>query len=545
MPGAHSIAGPYLASRRAFSPRRPERFNFVRDFMAANAAGNGAGTALRWTSAEAADESVSFAELLQRANEAAAFLASHGLKRGDIALLVLSREQAWWEIILGCLQLGVVISPGTTQLMKKDFAYRLAATKAAALITNAACAARAQEAFDDLSWRGERIIVDADREGWTRYQRAGLAPYTDYADTAAADEALIYFTSGTTGNPKMTVHGCAYPLGHETTGKFWLRAGPGDLVWNVSDTGWAKGAWSSLFAPWICGAGVFALHADVVDPARVLDALEKYPVSILCAPPTAYRMLVKQPLAERKFHSLRHCVSAGEPLNPEVIGVWREATGLQICEGYGQTETAILCGVFDGMEVKPGSMGLPAPGVDLDVIDEAGRRLDANTEGDVAVSLEPAPQGLFLAYRDDPERTEATRRGEWYMTGDRAIRDDDGYFWFVGRSDDVIISSGYRIGPFEVESALIEHPSVVESAVVASPDETRGEVVKAFIVLAKGYSASDALARELQDHVKQTTAPYKYPRKIEFVESLPKTISGKIIRKELRDREWRGKRGDG
>ncbi len=309
--------------------------------------------------------------------------------------------------------------------------------------------------------------------------------------------------------------------------------------------GWAKGAWSSLFAPWLSGAGIFALHADAVDPARVLDALEKYPVTVLCAPPTAYRMLVKQPIHGRKFAKLKHCVSAGEPLNPEVIEVWREKTGHQICEGYGQTETVILCGVFEGMVVKPGSMGLPAPGVDLDVIDDNGKCLSANIEGDVAVRLDPAPQGLFLGYKDDPERTKATRRGKWYLTGDRAFRDEDGYFWFVGRGDDVIISAGYRIGPFEVESALIEHPAVAESAVVSSPDETRGEVVKAFVVLVKGAEGSDALARELQDHVKRVTAPYKYPRLIEFVESLPKTISGKIIRKELREREWKGRGAHG
>jgi acyl-coenzyme A synthetase/AMP-(fatty) acid ligase len=255
-------------------------------------------------------------------------------------------------------------------------------------------------------------------------------------------------------------------------------------------------------------------------------------------------MLVKLPLELRKFARLKHCVSAGEPLNPEVIEQWREKTGLQICEGYGQTETTILCGVFDGMPVKAGSMGLPAPGVDLDIINDAGERLAANVEGDVAVSLDPAPQGLFLEYKNDAERTEATRRGPWYLTGDRAIRDEDGYFWFVGRGDDVIISAGYRIGPFEVESALIEHRAVAESAVVASPDDTRGEVVKAFVVLVQGVSGSDALARELQDHVKRVTAPYKYPRKIEFVDNLPKTISGKIIRKELREREWKGKGSD-
>lgn len=540
-----SIASAYLSSRRAFEWRRPERFNFVRDVIAARARDDGAATALHWTTAEGDERIISFAELSERVGKAAAFLSSLGLKRGDIALLVLSRELPWWEIVLGCLQLGVVVSPGTTQLMKKDFAYRLDATKAAALITNSDCAPRADEAIAGNRWAGRRILVGAERAGWLRYDADAMAPARDFADTAATDEALLYFTSGTTGNPKMTVHGCAYPLGHETTGKFWLRAGPGDLVFNVSDTGWAKGAWSSLFAPWLAGAGIFALHADAVDPSRVLGALEKYPVTILCAPPTAYRMLVKQPLEGRKFAKLRHCVSAGEPLNPEVIDVWRRATGFQICEGYGQTETTILCGVFDGMTAKPGSMGLPAPGVDLDVIDENGGRVAPDVEGDVAVFLDPPPQGLFLGYRNDAERTNATRRQNWYLTGDRAFRDRDGYFWFVGRGDDVIISAGYRIGPFEVESALIEHPSVAESAVVASPDETRGEVVKAFIVLAKGATPSDALARELQEHVKRVTAPYKYPRLIEFVESLPKTISGKIIRKELREREWKGRGGHG
>lgn len=536
-----STADAYLARRSAFEWRRPQRFNFVRDIFCAQARDHANLTALYWTSSDGHEEILSFSDLLLRANRAAGFLHALGLRRGDSVLLVLSREQAWWEIILGCLQLGVIVSPGTTQLMKKDFSYRMNATGAAAIITNAPCAIRAEEAIAETAWSGKQIIVDDDRPGWTRYDATRSAPFENYADTRAEDEALWYFTSGTTGNPKMTVHGCAYPLGHESTGKFWLRADPGDLIWNVSDTGWAKGAWSSLFAPWLCGAGIFALHADAVDPVRVLDGLEKYPVTVLCAPPTAYRMLVKLPLEQRTFAGLRHCVSAGEPLNPEVIDQWREKTGHQICEGYGQTETTILCGVFDGMPIKPGSMGLPAPGVDLDVVGDEGTRLPVNTEGDVAVSLDPAPQGLFLEYKNDPERTEATRRGAWYLTGDRAYRDEDGYFWFVGRGDDVIISAGYRIGPFEVESALIEHKAVAESAVVSSPDETRGEVVKAFVVLAKGVAGSDALARELQDHVKRVTAPYKYPRKIEFVDSLPKTISGKIIRKELREREWKGK----
>jgi medium-chain acyl-CoA synthetase len=532
----------YRAAAAAFRPRRADRFNFVRDVIHPLAAQRPDAAALYWTAAGGDADIAGFAALAARAGRAAAHLAAAGVKRGDIVLLILSREKAWWDFVLGALQIGAVVSPGTTQLMKKDIAYRLQATKARAVVTNAALALRLEEAAAQTGWRGARIIAEGTRAGWEAYESFDGAPLTACADTASADEALLYFTSGTTGDPKMTAHGCGYPLGHEATGRFWLRAGEDDLVWNISDTGWAKGAWSSLFAPWLCGAGVFALHADAVDPQRVLDWLARFPVTVLCAPPTAYRMLVKLPLDGLRFNALKHCVSAGEPLNPEVIDVWESKTGFQICEGYGQTETTILCGVFEGMEAKPGSMGLPAPGVDLDVIDAEGVRLPADVEGDVAVALKPErPAGLFLGYRDDPERTAATRRGDWYLTGDRAYRDADGYFWFVGRGDDVIISAGYRIGPFEVESALIEHPAVAESAVVASPDETRGEVVKAFVVLAKGHAPSAALAAELQAHVKRVTAPYKYPRKIEFVTGLPKTISGKIIRKELRAREWAGK----
>jgi medium-chain acyl-CoA synthetase len=539
---AAGIADGYRAAAAAFRPRRADRFNFVRDVIHPTAERRPDAAALYWTSATGETDVIGFAQLKARAGRAAAFLSAVGVKRGDIVLLILSRERAWWDFMLGAIQIGAIVSPGTTQLMKKDIAYRLKATNARAIIANGALAERADAAAEETGWRGARIIAEGARDGWLPYAGFDDAPIDVCADTAGTDEALLYFTSGTTGEPKMTAHGCAYPLGHEATGRFWLRAEEGDLVWNVSDTGWAKGAWSSLFAPWLCGAGVFALHADAVDPARVLASLSHYPVTVLCAPPTAYRMLVKQPLDGARFKALKHCVSAGEPLNPEVIDVWKDKTGFQICEGYGQTETTILCGVFEGMAAKPGSMGLPAPGVDLDVIDEKGARVPPETEGDVAVRVAPErPAGLFLGYRGDAERTAATRRGDWYLTGDRAFRDADGYFWFVGRGDDVIISAGYRIGPFEVESALIEHPAVAESAVVASPDDTRGEVVKAFVVLAKGYEPGDALASELQNHVKRVTAPYKYPRKIEFVTSLPKTISGKIIRKELRAKEWAGK----
>jgi acetyl-CoA synthetase/medium-chain acyl-CoA synthetase len=337
----------------------------------------------------------------------------------------------------------------------------------------------------------------------------------------------------------MTVHTQAsYGIAHTTTGKFWLDQKPGDLHWNITDTGWAKAAWSSYFGPLICGSCVFVDDTDF-NPQHTLELLQRYPITTMCGAPTIYRMLVQQDLSGFKPASLRHCVAAGEPLNPEVIDRWREATGITVRDGYGQTETVLLCGNFPGMDIKEGSMGKPSPGFDLAVIDLSGAIVAANEEGDIAVRVKPRrPVGLFKEYRNAVTATRGAFRGDWYITGDRAFVDEDGYFWFVGRSDDVIITSGYRIGPFEVESILLEHDAVVESAVVSSPDETRGEVVKAFIVLSAGYEPGDELRAELQQHVKSITAPYKYPRKIEFVESLPKTVSGKIRRKELRDREW-------
>ncbi len=534
----------YLKKRAQFSWDRPQKYNFVRDCLAQWAASQPDATALYWTDAEGAQYRRSFAQLHEDAARAAAVLSGLGVKRGETVLIILSREQPWWELVLGCIQIGAMLSPGTIQLTPKDIAYRLGAAKARAIITNAELSSKVDEAAEKCGWTGVKLCIDdIDTDDWHSYPqlRSEITPLRECADTLCDEPSLCYFTSGTTGNPKLTIHRQDYPLGHKATGSFWLDAKPGALIWNLSDTGWAKAAWSSLFAPWLCGAGVFAFHGGAFDAEDTLATLENYPITALCAPPTVYRILVQQQLTDKKFHSLRRCVSAGEPLNPEVIEIWRDQTGMQIYEGYGQTETVLLCGNFDGMDVKSGSMGLPAPGIDLQVIDDNGAPLAANIEGDIAVNIAPAnkPAGMFLGYKDDHDRTKSVYRGEWYLTGDRACRDEDGYFWFVGRSDDVILSSGYRIGPFEVESALFEHPAVVESAVVASPDKTRGEVVKAFVVLAAGRQPSETLAKELQDFVKANTAPYKYPRKVEFVSELPKTISGKIRRKELKEREWR------
>ncbi|KAG9466560.1 hypothetical protein GDO78_016413 [Eleutherodactylus coqui] len=388
------------------------------------------------------------------------------------------------------------------------------------------------------------MTVSGAREGWLNFQ----ALYTTANDkhtcirTRSTDPMTIYFTSGTTGSPKMTEHNqCSYGLGLTVNGRYWLDLTPSDVFWNSTDTGWAKSAWSSVFAPWIQGSCVFAHYMPRFDPTVFLETLTNYPVTTFCAPPTAYRMLVLCNLANYKFKSLQHCVSAGEPMNPQVFEQWKASTGLDIYEGYGQTETVLICGTFKGMKIKPGSMGKASPAYDVQVIDADGNILPPDQEGDIGIRIAPQkPFSLFSHYTGDPVKTASTQRGDFYLTGDRAIKDKEGYFWFVGRSDDVILSSGYRIGPFEIESALMEHPAVIESAVVSSPDSVRGEVVKAFIVLSPEYTAHDpeTLIKEIQEHVKKVTAPYKYPRKIEFVQQLPKTISGKIRRNELRNKEW-------
>jgi acyl-coenzyme A synthetase/AMP-(fatty) acid ligase len=357
--------------------------------------------------------------------------------------------------------------------------------------------------------------------------------------TRSDDPLLIYFTSGTVAT-KMVLHTQAsLGIGHQITARFWQDLKPSDLHWTLSDFGWAKAAWGKLFGQWALGAANFLWDArGKPDFDLILRMIGEHRVTTFCAPPTVFRALVLEDLPRYDWSSLRHCVSAGEPLNPEVIKIWRDATGLMIYDGYGQTETVNLVANYRCMEVRPGSMGKPTPGFDVCVVDDDGKVLEAGEEGHVAVRVAPErPVGLFREYWRDPEATAGAFRGDWYFTGDRATIDEDGYFWFVGRSDDVIISSAYRIGPFEVESALVEHAAVAEAAVVGKPDPERGQIVKAFVILVPGQTGSQDLVAELQDHCKQVSAPYKYPREIEFVSELPKTISGKIRRVELRQRE--------
>lgn len=525
----------------SFLWERPTHFNFADDVIDKWAQQDANKQAIFWVDDDDNKKTRTFAQISNHSKKISNGLTRAGVNRGETVIVILGREIEWWEIFTAVLRMGAVISPGTTQLSAKDIEYRFNAASATCIVTNCANATKIDEVARNCPTLKTKVLIDGDIKGWLSYSNLLTNSSEDFPtkNTKASEESMCYFTSGTTGYPKMTVHTHSYAIAHRVTGPHWLNLGEDDLHWNISDTGWAKAAWSSYYGPWICGAALFVHHGAGFSAEQTLSLIEKYPITTMCGAPTIYRMLVLEDLSQYDLSGLRHCVGAGEPLNPEIIDTWKSATGLIIRDGYGQTETSILCGNFHYIEPKFGSMGKPAPGVYLSVIDNDGNEVDVNTEGDIAVLIEPnRPQGMFKEYRNDATRTAATRKGKWYITGDRAYTDEDGYFWFVSRADDVILSAGYRIGPFEVESALIEHPAVAESAVVSSPDKTRGELVKAFVVLARGFDANDTLKKELQDYVKQVTAPYKYPRKLEFTDSLPKTVSGKIRRIELREKEW-------
>jgi acetyl-CoA synthetase/medium-chain acyl-CoA synthetase len=529
----------YEQARRHPSLEVPEFFNFTRDVIDAWAKDAPTDRALIAVGADDSVRRFSIGDISAAADRAAGLLRKHGVGAGDRVFLQLPRIPEWYAAILGCFKLGAVPIPGTTQLTSHDIEYRLQSSSAIAAIVDGETAPRVDDVARNCPSLTVRFLVgDGQREGWTDFGEAA-EPLGDAANTRATDPLLIYFTSGTTAHPKMVLHTQAsLGIGHELTARYWHSLSPGDLHWTVSDFGWAKAAWGKLFGAWRLRAGMFLWNiVGKPDYDKMMRLIGDHEITSFCAPPTIYRSLVQMSLGDYDWSSLKHCTAAGEPLNPEVISAWREATGLTIYDGYGQTETVCLVANYPWMEVRPGSMGRPMPGFDVDVVDDDGNRLAAGEEGHIAVHTNPRPVGLFREYWLDEARTNAVFRNDWYFTGDKATKDDDGYFWFVGRSDDVILSAGYRIGPFEVESALIEHPACVEAAVIGVPDPQRGEIVKAYVILADGAQASDDLVEELQAHVKKVTAPYKYPREIEFVTELPKTVSGKIRRVELRARE--------
>jgi acetyl-CoA synthetase len=510
--------------------RWPElvEFNWARDYFDVIAAGNEA-AALRVVDDAGGDETLSFAALARRSAQAAAFFADAGVGRGDRILVMLPNCAALWETMLAAIRLGAVIIPATTLLEREDLRDRIERGQVRAIVTQAALSVR----FEGLTGAPVRIAVGEAVRGWIPYRRSHDAEAGFTAAATRADELmLLYFTSGTTARPKLVAHTHAsYPVGHLST-MYWLGLRPGDVHLNLSSPGWAKHAWSSLFAPWNAQAAVLAYHYERFDATALLGQLVRCRVTTFCAPPTVWRMLIQHDLAAVRV-SLREVVSAGEPLNPEVIERVRDAWGLTIRDGFGQTETTAQVGNPPGQPLKAGSMGRPLPGYPVVLVDTEGRLAQ---EGEICIDLKRRPLGLMQAYLDDPERTSSAMGDGFYHTGDVAARDAEGYLTYVGRMDDVFKSSDYRISPFELESVLIEHPAVAEAAVVPSPDALRLSVPKAFIALAAGSAADAATARSILEHVRSRVSPYKRIRRIEFA-PLPKTISGKIRRVELRKLE--------
>ncbi len=541
----------YETAKKTFRIIVPEQFNFGFDVIDKHAEGERK-RALVWTDAAGKDvKEYTFQDISRLSNQAANALLGLGVKKGDRVFILLGRVPEWYFILVACHKIGAVIMPAPVILLSSDIEYRVRKGRANVVITNKANRSKVDEAMKKTGapFLRQKLLVDGEAAGWHNFGKSMTAasPKLHRADvepTLADDSFLIYFTSGTTKYPKMVHHLCSYPLGHLRTAGLWHSLTDKDLIWVVSDTGWAKSAWG-LYGQWTMGAGLFVHNAEGRFNAKLtLELLTTKGVTAFCGPPTVYRMLILEDLSKYDYTGVRHFTSAGEPLNPEVIKVWKEATAKTIHEGYGQTETTVLVANYPFLAVKPGSMGKPLPDLTIDILDEDFKRVPVNEVGYICVKINPArPAGIFESYLEDLEENKKVFQQGWYNTGDKAIKDDDGYFTFVGRGDDIIKASGYRIGPFEVESVIQEHPAVAENAVVASPDPVRGEIIKAFIVLAPGQQASDKLAQEIQDFVKSRTAPYKYPREIEFMEELPKTVSGKIKRAVLRSREIERKSG--
>lgn len=530
----------------------PEDFNFGFDVVDALAEKTPDKPALIWCNDHDEERIFTFRDMKEYTNKTANYFASLGIRKGDFVMLILKRHYQFWFSIVALHKLGAIVIPATHLLTKKDIVYRCNSADIKAIVAtgDGEVTEHIDAALPDCPTLEYRIFVRAAEsgempEGWLDFnneiekQSAELPRPTGDAATHNADPMLLYFTSGTTGHPKMVVHNFTYPLAHILTAKFWHNLRPGVLHFTTADTGWGKAVWGKLYGQWICESIVFVYdYSAKFKPVDLLHKIEAYKIQSFCAPPTIYRYFIKEDLTRFDLSSLKYCTIAGEPLNPEIYNQFLKATGIKLHEGFGQTETVLSIATTPWLEPKPGSMGKPMPMLNVDVIHPDGTSCREGEEGEIILRAnKDMPVGVFMGYHKEPDRTDAVWEGGVYHTGDIAWKDEDGYLWYVGRTDDVIKCSGYRIGPFEVESALLEHPAVLETAITAVPDELRGQVVKATIVLTKGYSPSEELKKELQNHVKRTTAPYKYPRIVEFVDELPKTISGKIRRAQIRQED--------
>ncbi len=538
----------------------PENFNFAYDVMDAWAEEAPTKLALLWTNDQGIERRTTFGELKEQTDQAASYLMSLGIGKGDPVMLILKRRYEWWVVMLALHKLGAVVIPATHMLTKHDIVYRntRASVKAIVCVDDAYVVSQIEAALPESPTVETIVEVSESREvadngnapkhhehaemwhDWHREWRQAPPFVRPEHVNSNDDTMLMYFTSGTSGEPKMVAHDYLYAMGHLTTGVFWHNLHEGSLHLTVADTGWGKAVWGKFYGQWFAGATVFVFDHEKFNADTLLRQIEKYRVTSFCAPPTIYRFMIREDLSRYDLSSLEYCTTAGEALNPAVFDKFKEKTGIQMMEGFGQTETTMTLGTMPWMKPKPGSMGMPNAQYDIDLLKPDGTRCEDGEKGEIVVRVgDRKPIGLFKEYYRDEALTREAWHDGIYHTGDVAWRDEDGYYWFEGRIDDVIKSSGYRIGPFEVESALMTHPAVVECAITGVPDDIRGMVVKATVVLGKEWKdkAGDALIKELQQHVKKETAPYKYPRIIEFVDELPKTISGKIRRVEIRNKD--------
>ncbi|GHT44798.1 acetyl-CoA synthetase [Endomicrobiia bacterium] len=524
----------------------PKDFNFAFDIVDKIADAQPNKKAIIWCNSKGEERVFTFSDIKKESNRTANFFKSLGIKKSDAVMVILKRHYEYWYCAIALHKLGALMVPATHLLTVKDIKYRVKTAEIKTIV--AASDKRITEIINevkkDLPELKNIVSMRGYVNGRVEYSKE-IEKFSDVFERPTGSEAtktydkfLLYFTSGTTGMPKMVCHDFSYPLGHIITARFWQNLDDDSLHLTVADTGWAKASWGKLYGQWICGACVFVYDYERFNHHDLVEKISKYGVTSFCAPPTVYRHMIKEDFSKYDLSKLKYVETAGEPLNPEVFYQFKKMTGLDIKEGFGQTETVVLAATFPWMKVKPGSIGKPSAGWDLDIIDKENKSCKPGKEGHLIVKTKNyKPVGLFSGYYKDDAMTKTVWSNDIYDTGDVAYKDKDGYIWFIGRSDDVIKSSGYRIGPFEVENALMEHSCVLECAITGVPDDIRGSIVKATIVLAKGYNPSSELVIELQDHVKKITAPYKYPRIIEFVKELPKTISGKIKRKEIREKE--------
>lgn len=561
-----------------FDPHVPKDYNFGYDVVDDIAINDPDRRAMVWLNPEGEEHIFTFADIKKWSDKTANYLMSLGIKKGDKVLVILRRHYQFWFVATALAKIGAILVPATFMLKEHDMVYRLNEAEIKAIIaTDAGDIADVVDAVVEecpsvellimvsaggggltpLDESGKPIVEEgvligealsgedgicalpSHREGWHDFNTGVREASEEFErqETKAADPMLLYFSSGTSGNPKMVLHDSLYSIGHLMTAKHWHNVNPDGIHFTIADTGWGKAVWGKYYGQWLMEACVFTYDFDRFHASDILNLIKKYDITTFCAPPTMYRMMMQETLEDYDLSSLEYCVTAGEALNPDLFEFWQDHTGLTIFEGFGQTETPLVIGNLTNSVPRPGSMGKPVPLYDIAILREDGTKCDIGETGEICISVDPHPAGILMEYYKDPEKTTAAMHDGWYHTGDTAWEDEDGYYWYVGRNDDVIKSSGYRIGPFEIESVLLEHDAVKETAVTGVPDELRGYAVKATVVLSDGFEPSDELTKELQDWVKHQTAPYKYPRIIEYVEELPRTVNGKIRRVAIREKD--------